>query len=147
MSSFLRSFICSLYVCIIMKYMKLTDTEIEKLTYRLKTSTNKHVIMKSHCLLLSNKKMTIKQLSIIFYVSRRTIERWFVDWETNSYDSLILKSGRGAKSKLLGLEQEVKNQIRLHSRNLNEVLNYLKTKHKVNICCKTLSNFLKTNGL
>lgn len=58
--------------CIIVK-----TEEIEALELLFKTSANNTIRKRSQCLLLSHQKRTIIDLSIVFGVSRRTIERWF----------------------------------------------------------------------
>jgi hypothetical protein len=57
--------------------MKLKTEEIEGLDHILKNSTNNTIRKRSQCLLLSNLKRMITDLSTIFNVNRRTIERWF----------------------------------------------------------------------
>jgi len=86
-------------------------------------------------------------LSNIFNVSRRTIERWFGSWVLSGIESLPIMTGRGVKTRLKGLEEEIAIQLELHSRNLKNALLILEEKHNINICKRTLQNFLKGTGL
>jgi hypothetical protein len=130
-----------------MRYIILKTEEIEALEQLYKYSANKTVRKRSQCILLSHQKRTIIDLSGIFGVSRRTIERWFDGWNRNGIDSLSIMSGRGAKTRLKGYEKEIAQQLEIHSRNLKNVLLYFKKKHNIIICKKTLQNFLKDTRL
>ena len=50
-------------------------------------------------------KRTIIDLSAVFSVSRRTIERWFDSWVLKGVESLSIESGRGVKTRLKGYEK------------------------------------------
>ena len=136
-----------LYICLIMRYIILKTEEIETLELLYKNSTDSLVRKRSQCLLLSHQKRTITDLSRIFDVSRRTIERWFDGWVLNGIDSLRMVPGRGVKTRLKGYEEEVSRQVELHNRNLKNVLTYFKDRYQITICKKTLQNFLKDTGL
>ncbi|KAA6332136.1 hypothetical protein EZS27_019324 [termite gut metagenome] len=126
-----------------MRYIKLKTEEIEALEHLLKTSSNSTVRRRSQCLLLSHQKRTITDLSKIFAVNRRTIERWFASWVLKGVQSLSIQPGRGVKTRLKGYTKEVCEQADLHSRNLKNVIVYFKEHHNILICKKTLQNFLK----
>ena len=127
--------------------MILKQEDIELLEHIQKTNPNNTIRKRSQCLLLSHQRRTITDLSNIFNVSRRTIERWFDGWNKNGVDSLPIANGRGVKTRLKGFEQEISEQLQIHSRNLKNVLQYIKNEHNINICKKTLQNFLKDTGL
>jgi len=126
-----------------MRYIILKTEEIEALELLLKTSSNNTIRKRSQCLLLSQQKRTIIDLSSVFGVSRRTIERWFDSWVLKGVESLSIESGRGVKTRLKGYEKDVSEQVELHSRNLKNVISYFKEQHNITICKKTLQNFLK----
>jgi transposase len=126
-----------------MRYIILKTEEIEALELLLKTSSNNTIRKRSQCLLLSHKNHTIIDLSGVFGVSRRTIERWFDGWVLKGVESLSIESGRGVKTRLKGYEKDVFEQVELHSRNLKNVISYFKEQHNITICKKTLQNFLK----
>jgi transposase len=130
-----------------MRYVILKTEEIEALEKLHKNSGNNTVRKRSQCLLLSHQKRTITDLSGIFDVSRRTIERWLDRWAISGIDSLAIQPGRGVKTRLKGLDKEIAEQLKEHSRNLKNVLTYLEEQHNIVICKKTLQNFLKGTGL
>lgn len=130
-----------------MRYVSLSLEEIEVLESLQKNSTNNTVRERCRCLLLSYQKRTIIDLSSIFNVSRRTIERWLNKWELRGFDSLAIEPGRGVKTRLKGFENEVSQQLELHNRNLKYVITYFNNQHQIIICKKTLQNFLKDTGL
>jgi transposase len=130
-----------------MRYITLKTEEIEALEQIQQNSTNNTIRKRSQCILLSCQRRTITDLSSIFKVNRRTIERWFDSWEKSGINSLPIVTGRGVKTRLKGYEQEIAEQLEIHSRNLKNVLLYLEKKHNINICKKTLQNFLKGTGL
>ncbi len=130
-----------------MRYVSLKKEEIEALEKLQKNSTDSTVRKRSHCLLLSHQRRTITDLSGIFDVNRRTIERWLDSWAKTGFGSLPIQPGRGVKTKLKGLESVISEQLIEHNRNLKNVLAYLEEQHNIVICKKTLQNFLKDTGL
>jgi transposase len=130
-----------------MRYVNLEIDEVEALEKLHRNSTNSTVRKRSQCLLLSHQRRTIADLSGIFDVSRRTIERWLDSWAKSGIDSLPIQPGRGVKARLKGLEVELAEQLKDHSRNLKNVLTYLEEQHGIVVCKRTLQNFLKATGL
>lgn len=126
-----------------MRYIKLKTEEIELLELFVKTSTNNTIRKRSQCLLLSHQRRTIKDLTMIFDVERKTIERWFDKWNSEGVNSLSIASGRGVKTRLKGFEEVIKQQIELHNRNIKNILTFLKEEHNIIVCKRTLRNFLK----
>ena len=130
-----------------MKYVTLKTEEIKALEELYKNALDSSTRKRSHCLLLSHQKRTITDLSKVFNVSLRTIERWLDDWNESGLDSLPILPGRGVKTRLKGYEQVIETQLELHSRNIKNVLLYFEEEHNIKICKKTLQNFLKGTGL
>jgi transposase len=130
-----------------MKYVTLKTEEIKALEELYKSAHDNSTRKRSHCLLLSHQKRTITDLSKVFEVNRRTIERWLNDWALSGLDSLPILPGRGVKTRLKGYEDEIAKQLELHSRNIKNVLLYFEEEHNIKICKKTLQNFLKGTGL
>ena len=134
-------------MCFTMRYITLKTEEIEVLELMYKNSINNTIRKRSQCLLLSHQRRTITDLSDIFNVNRRTIERCFDSWVLSGVDRLPIMPGRGVKTRLKELEEDISIQLELHSRNLKNVLLYLEKQHNIKICKKTLQNFLKGTGL
>ena len=130
-----------------MRYITLEKEDIIALSDCLRNSSNSTIRKRSQCLLLSHQGFTIKELSTILSVNRRSIERWYDGWAKTGTQSLSISSGRGVKTRLKGFENDISEQLELHSRNLKNVLLHLEKEHKISICKKTLQNFLKDTGL
>src|SRR5665647_605441 len=126
-----------------MRYIKLKTEDIELLELLVKTSANNTIRKRSQCLLLSHQRRTITDLSKIFDVDRKTIERWFNSWDSQGVKSLSIASGRGVKTRLKGFEEVIIQQVELHNRNIKNILTFLKEEHNIIICKRTLRNFLK----
>jgi len=105
-----------------MRYIKLKTEDIELLESLVKISTNNTIRKHSQCLLLSHQRRTITDLSMIFDVDRKTVERWFNSWALDGVNSLSIASGRGVKSRLKGLEEVIRQQVELHNRNIKNIL-------------------------
>ena len=91
-----------------MRYIILKTEDIDVLELLVKTSTNNTIRKHSQCLLLSHQRRTITDLSMIFDVDRKTIERWFNSWDLDGVNSLSIVSGRGVKTRLKGFEKVIK---------------------------------------
>jgi transposase len=126
-----------------MRYIKLKTEDIELLELLVKTSPNNTIRKHSQCLLLSHQRRTIADLSMIFNIDRKTVERWFNSWELNGAKSLPIASGRGVKTRLKGFEEVIKQQVEFHNRNIKNILTFLKEEHNIIVCKRTLRNFLK----
>ena len=126
-----------------MRYIELKTEDIELLELLVKTSTNNTIRKHSQCLLLSHQRRTITDLSMIFDIDRKTVERWFNSWDSDGVNSLSIASGRGVKTRLKGFEEVIKQQVELHNRNIKNILTFLKEEHNIIVCKRTLRNFLK----
>ena len=126
-----------------MRYIKLKTEDIELLELLVKTSTNNTIRKHSQCLLLSHQRRTITDLSMIFDIDRKTVERWFNSWDLDGANLLSIASGRGVKTRLKGFEEVIKQQVELHNRNIKNILTFLKEEHNIIVCKRTLRNFLK----
>jgi transposase len=132
-----------------MRYIRLSEEENQKLEQLYKTSSNSVVRTRCLSLLYSNESRSIKEVSSLLRVSRRTIERFYNVWEfaENKYETLSIKEGRGAKVKLESVKEQLPDLVNQHSRNLNPILEELKTQYNIKVCKLTLQNFLKGTGL
>jgi len=130
-----------------MRYVTLKTEEIIALQVLYKSALDNSTRKRSHCLLLSHQKRRITDLSEVFEVSRRTIERWLDDWAESGLDSLPILPGRGVKTRLKWYEEVIATQLELHSRNIKNVLLHLEEEYNIIICKRTLQNFLKDTGL
>ena len=70
------------------RYIKLTEGEQKLLLDTHKTSNSYQLRDRCQCLLLSNEGKTIKELSLIFKVSRLSITNWFKRWLEKGFSGL-----------------------------------------------------------
>ena len=126
-----------------MRYIKLKTEAIELLELLVKTSSNNTIRKHSQCILLSYQRRTLTDLSMIFDVDPKTVERWFNNWKLEGDNSLSIAFGRGVKTRLNGFEEVTKQQVELHDRNIKKILTFLKEEHNIIVCKRTLRNFLK----
>ena len=126
-----------------MRYIKLKTEDVELLELLVKTSTNNTIRKHSQCLLLSHQRKTITDLSMIFAVDRKTVERWFNCWELDGANSLPITPGRGVKTRLKGFEEVIKQQVELHNQNIKNILTFIKEEHNITVCKRTLWNSFK----
>lgn len=132
-----------------MRYIDLTEAENQKLGELYKTSNNHVTRERCLCLLLSAKKHSMKEISRITGINWLKIVRLFNEWKQaeDKYTTLSIAKGRGAKVKLESVKDILPALVDQHSRNLNPILDELKTKYNIRVCKLTLQNFLKENGL
>lgn len=132
-----------------MRFIRLSEEEKQALEKLYKSSTNSVVRNRSLSLLYSNENRSIKEVSELVSVSRRSLERFFNSWEsaTNKYQTLSISEGRGAKVKLASVRNLLPDLVQEHSRNLNPILEELESKHNISVCKHTLQNFLKDLGI
>lgn len=132
-----------------MRFINLSEEEKQKLEYLYKHSPNSVVRTRCLSLLYSNERRSIKEVSQLIHVSRRSLERLFNSWESsdNKYQTLSISNGRGAKSKLSPVKDLLADLVEAHARNLNPILEELQAKHNIQVCKLTLQNFLKDLGV
>ncbi|MDD4589628.1 MAG: hypothetical protein PHG06_04240 [Parabacteroides sp.] len=114
-----------------MRYITLKKEASEALGLLYKNNPDNMVRKRSQCLLLSHQRRTIIDLSKVFDVNLRTIERWSDGLEISGIKSLEMLLGRGDKTCMKGYEDEVAEQVEIHGRNLKNVLTYFKEQHKM----------------
>lgn len=128
---------------------------IEKLTKEQKSSLAKgYRTGKSHlfrrkcqCILLSEERTSVQELSLLYGVGTRSIYSWFNLWESEGLEGLKLKPGRGRKPILDTKKSEqvsvVKTLIKNEPKNLNRVIVQVKSELGIDLSKKTLKRFLK----
>ena len=108
--------------------------------------------LRCRLLILSNKKLSMKEISRLTDTNWLRIVRFFNAWNNSKnkeekLHTLVIKPGRGAKSKLEGVKEIIPQLVKEHSRNLNIVLSILEKEYTIKICKKTLQVFLKAERL
>lgn len=134
-----------------MRFVRLSEEERKELDKLYKTSPNSVIRSRSLSLLYSDQRRSIKEVSNLVGISRRSFERLLNAWESategEKYKVLNISEGRGAKNKLNPVKDLLEDLVKEHSRNLNPILSELETKHNIKVCKLTLQDFLKDAGL
>ena len=132
----------------LMRFITLLEEE-QILVNKLEKESPNHITrLRCNLLKLSNKKLSMKEISRLSDVKWLRIVQLFNAWENaNTLDeklqTLTIKKGRGAKNKLDSVKEIIPDLVRENSRNLNAVLAILEEKYKIKVCKPTLQTFLK----
>lgn len=114
----------------------LKDIELNNPKYRVRDRVKS--------ILLSNKGFSIPTLSKIFDVDKITIYKWFDSWDSLGINGLYDKDGKGRKRILSNIqEEEVKNLVREHNRDLNRVKLAIKENLNIEISKDTIKRIIK----
>lgn len=134
-----------------MRIVELTTSEIKKLEYLQKHSTNSVERNRSLCLLLSSKGNSMSEVGRLMNIHWHTVKRLLDAWEQADAEErlsvLRQGEGQGAKIKLEPIAEHIPDLMEKHNRNLNLVLQEIENEHGIKICKLTLQNFLKDTGL
>lgn len=94
------------------KYVSpLTEDQIKLLKKLMKKNLSERVRMRSHCILLSSKKLCIDEISTIYDVNRNTVSIWINNWETKGLQGLFDNPRSGAPPKFNDLEFKIIKEI------------------------------------
>ena len=85
----------------------LTDDQIKLLKELMKKNLSERVRTRSHCILLSSKKLCIDEISTIYDVNRNTVSIWINNWETKGLQGLFDNPRSGAPPKFNDLEFKI----------------------------------------
>lgn len=126
----------------------LTETEETTLKEAHSYHPKKWTRMRAHCILLSNKDYSIKEISDIHNVCRQTVSMAIYRWEKYGFYGLCDKQRSGRK-KTLSKEQEneVLKKVNTTPRSLKNVIHQLYLEHQINISIDTLKRICKTAGM
>ena len=135
-----------------MRFISLSPDE-ENLVNTLEKESSSHVTrLRCNLLKLSNKKLSMKEVSRLTDIKWLRIVTFFNAWENaptleEKRKTLFIKEGRGAKVKLQAVRHLLPDLVRKNNRNLNAVLSILSEKHNIKVCKVTLQTFLKETKL
>jgi hypothetical protein len=133
---------------IFMRFITLSEEEQILVNQLEKESPNHITRLRCNLLKLSNKKLSMKEISRLTDIKWLRIVEFFNAWENaenldKKQKTLSIKKGRGAKNKLIPVQEILPKLVQENARNLNAVLAILSEKHQINVCKVTLQNFLK----
>jgi transposase len=113
------------------------------------THAKSHVRQRAHCLLLSDKGKSVPMLADIFFTRTHTVRGWFNRWESEGFQGLEIRPGRGLKPTInaedLTLIANIKEEVALTPQNLRDVVERLNVRWNTSLTVRQLKNFLKKN--
>lgn len=94
-----------------MRYVRtLTESQRHTLENIMKHDPSPRARTRGHRILLSSRRVTIKEIAKIYQVDRDTISSWIKKWEQTGVESLYDKPRCGRPSKLTQEEKELAQQ-------------------------------------
>lgn len=132
-----------------MKRITFTELEMQKIKEFHKNGSSSVARERAFFLILASKNYSMVEISKLTGADYQKIQRFFKAWESSDdkYSTLFISPGRGPKVKLLPVLDVIKEQIKIHSKNLKPIQEYLSKEYKIDVCKLTLQNFLKEHGL
>ena len=128
-----------------MRYVQpLTENQRQTLDNIRKHDPSSRARMRAHSILLSSRRITIKDVAKIYQVDRDTVASWIKKWEQNGVESLYDKPRCGRPSKLTLEEQELAQQyIKEEPRCLKRVVERLSQKTAKRLSISSLKRLAK----
>ena len=128
-----------------MRYVQpLTENQRQTLDNIRKHDPSSRARMRAHSILLSSRRITIKDVAKIYQVDRDTVASWIKKWEQNGVESLYDKPRCGRPSKLTLEEKELAQQyIKEEPRCLKRVVERLSQKTAKRLSISSLKRLAK----
>lgn len=127
-----------------MRYIKLTEEEIQELISMELATISKPLRNRVKCLLMSHKGAKVKELCLYFEVVPKTIYEWFDLWDKGGCVGILHKSGTGRKAKLKDIPLEVIEElVKKYPRSLKGVIAELIENYSLTISIRTLNRYIK----
>jgi transposase len=99
---------------------------------------------RAKCIILSYKGFAIKQLMVIFGVSRKTIYNWLTRWEKQQILGIYNQKGRGRKPKFSQSEKEqVKEWVKAEPKALKQVVIKIPDQWGIEVSKETIKRIIK----
>ncbi|AFZ38156.1 hypothetical protein Sta7437_4707 (plasmid) [Stanieria cyanosphaera PCC 7437] len=117
------------------QFIRQINLETQSLLKRIYRQSSHHQVrQRSHCLLLKNQGVNIKQLKAIFQVSEKTLYNWFNAWESKGLVGLYNQPGRGRKA-TFNPEQikQIKEWASSHPQQLKQVRQKIQEKWNITV--------------
>lgn len=130
-----------------MRFIELSDFEIEALKKRFGEHKNIVVQKRLKALELSSRYKSMKEISEELNICRTTLYHFFEAWDNADLEekpnALFIKEGRGAKPKLNSIKDEIPILVEKYNRNIKKILQVLEDDYEIQVCSLTLRNYLK----
>lgn len=128
-----------------MRLMRELNPETRKLLARInRQSKFPQVRDRAKCIILSYQGFTIKQLMVIFGVSRKTIYNWLTRWEEQQILGIYNQKGRGRKPKFSQSEKEqIKEWVKAEPKALKQVVIKIQEQWGIEVSKETIKRIIK----
>lgn len=130
-----------------MRFIEISDFEIEALKERFGNHKNPVVQKRLRALELSSQYKSMKEIAEELNISRTTLYHFFEAWDKSEFkdkpEALFIKEGRGAKPKLESVKDELPILVKKYNRNIKKILQILEDDYDIRVCSLTLRKYLK----
>jgi len=127
---------------------KLNQETIKKLENLRKKGKNSKERERSHAILLSDQKVSPKELGKIFNKTRRTIYNWLKEWEEKEVESFILaERGRNTIFDENKHKEAVEKHIEKYPHQPKKILALIQKEQNIKASHQTFIRFLKKTGI
>lgn len=128
-----------------MRYIQRLSPETQSLLVRIyQQSKYNRVRQRAHCILLSFKGYSMKDIIEILGVSRKTLHNWLVAWEERSFVGLYDKKGRGRKPTFSASQkEEIRHWVKQSPKQLEKVRSTIDKEWGIKVCKETIKRVLK----
>ena len=131
-----------------MRFIELEDSEKEELMRRYANHKSTTVRKRVQALILSSQYYSMKEIIEATGMSRTTLYRFFEEWENTELseriNSLFIKDGRGAKSKLDSIIEELPDLAERYNGKVSVILRVLEENYGIIVSRPTLHKYLKS---
>ena len=132
-----------------MRYIELDVTARQELEKVYHTLAKSHVRQRANCLLLSDQGYPVPTLADIFSTRTHTVREWFNRWETEGFQGLEIRPGRGLKPSIsaenTSLVTTIKEEVSLNPQNLRDVVERINARCGTSLSVGQIKSFLKKN--
>lgn len=130
-----------------MRFIELEENEKEELVRRYANHKNATVRKRVQALILSSQYYSMKEIIEATGMSRTTLYRFLKEWENTELseriDTLFIKDGRGAKSKLDSIKEELPDLVERYNGKTSIILRIIEEKYGIKVSRPTLQKYLK----
>ncbi len=132
-----------------MKYAStLTEDEAAMLKAVMSSNVSARLRSRAHCVILSAKRYSIREITDILEVNRRTISSWIDAWEISGFEGLCDKPRSGRPTKLTSREKKMALKlIGEHPKSFKKVMNTLTERTGKTVSVKTLKRLVNSSRM
>lgn len=129
-----------------MRFIELDDSMKEVLVCKYENHNSATVRKRVQALILSSEYHSMAEIIKMTGMSRTTLYRFFEDWDNAVFlekiDTLFIKEGRGAKSKLESVKNELPDLAERYKGKISIILRVLEENYGIKVSRPTLQKYL-----